>query len=90
MTQRDFLPQMQVMGWRGEEQTYLAQASGTSNEVDTDPLIDKGADDAIYFGLALLIFIIISLIGVISGRAKTAILLALFVSGLIIAVIVAV
>jgi phosphoglycerol transferase MdoB-like AlkP superfamily enzyme len=90
MTQRDFLPQGQVVGWRGEEQTYLAQTSGTSNEVDTDPLIDQGANDAIYFGLALLVFIIIALIGVISGRAKTAILLALFVSGLIIAVIVAV
>ena len=60
------------------------------DEVAEDPLIDQGSEDAIYIGIALLVIVLTIALGGFSGRLKSAVLLALFLSGVLIAIIFAV
>ncbi len=50
----------------------------------------QGTDDGIYIGVFLLAIFLTMVIGVFSGRLKTAILLALWLRGLLIVLILAV
>lgn len=60
------------------------------DEVAEDPLIDQGSEDAIYIGIALLVIVLTIALGGFSGRLKSAVLLALLLSGVLIAIIFAV
>jgi len=65
----------------------LAQST---DETTQDPLIAQGTDDVLYIGLFLLAIAVTIAVGVLNGRLKTAILVALFLSGILIALVVAV
>jgi hypothetical protein len=65
----------------------LAQAPSSPHESDTDPLIAQGSENVIYLGVILLATIIMGIVGIISGRTKAVILIALFLTGILIALI---
>ncbi len=67
----------------------LAQAADNSNSATADPLIAQGSENTIYFGAALLAVLVISIIGIISGRTKMAILFGLFLAGILMVMLVA-
>ncbi|MFZ4676777.1 MAG: hypothetical protein ACOYM4_14000, partial [Nodosilinea sp.] len=69
--------------------TMVAQTTSPPNDVDTDPLIAKGSEDAIYIGFILLGTVLMAIVGIFSGRTKTAILFSLFTATVLIAVVMA-
>jgi hypothetical protein len=73
----------------GQLETSLVLAKGT-DETTQDPLIAQGTDDVIYIGVFLLAIVATIAIGILNGRLRIAILMALFLSGILIALIVAV
>jgi hypothetical protein len=73
----------------GQLMTALVLAQGT-DETTQDPLIAQGTDDVIYIGVFLLAIVATIAIGILNGRLRIAILMALFLSGILIALIVAV
>lgn len=70
----------------GKHTLVLAQAADHLTE---DPLIDQGAENAVYIGILLLGIVLTVAVGIFSNRAKVAILLALFLSAMLIAIIIA-
>jgi hypothetical protein len=65
------------------------QTSVSDNADLADPLIDSGAEDMIYIGVALLTLSIGIGIGLINRKISAAVLIALFISGFMIVLAVA-
>ena len=59
------------------------------DDIAEDPLIDQGGESAIYVGTLLLVAMLVIAVGVVSQRTEMGILLALFLSAIFVAIILA-